>query len=89
MYATDEGVASPLLGDTALDTIHDRGLDERDTSAGNEILGDDARCRFKDMEENDGEQEEVTAYIWMLVGCASISGLMFGEQALHTRENAT
>lgn len=93
MNGPDERLSSPLLGRVAStddpqelqDAVVSPNHVRVDTHTSFELDDpefDDARTRFKDIDDDlvqaEGE-DQMKAYIWILVCCASISGLMFGE----------
>lgn len=93
MNADEERVSSPLLGSASGVDRHP-DTEDLDTQDGYARLGRDtsfedddtesqhAHNGFKDVDDDQVQAEGedvITSYIWMLVCCASISGLMFGE----------
>lgn len=94
MDAPNERISSPLLGRVAVagdsyeseDALASPGTHVRvDTRTSFEVNDPEfgrARNRFQDIDDDSVRAEgenQMTSYIWILVCCASISGLMFGE----------
>jgi hypothetical protein len=96
MDGPDERTSSPLLGRASdVTSLQDSDLSTASrssrvhpaihTSFEPDDPGDNEdRTGFKDIDDDlvqaEGE-DQITAYIWILVCCASISGLMFGESS--------
>jgi hypothetical protein len=80
MNVDEERASSPLLGSGSGLDRHDTNLEDDGTESQNIQNG------FKDVDDDQVQAEGedvITSYIWMLVCCASISGLMFGESILY------